>query len=98
MVKQTIETYGRLDCAFNNAGSGTSGKIIDLSETDWDFEINANLKLVWLSMKYEIPTMQQSGGGAIVNMSSQGTPWYCKLWSLWGSKGRSYCPFSCSGG
>ncbi len=72
MVQKTIETYGRLDYAFNNAGSGTSGKIADLSETDWDFEINANLKSVWLSMKYEIPVMQQSGGGAIVNISSQG--------------------------
>lgn len=72
MVKQTVDTYGRLDCAFNNAGSGTSGKLADLSEADWDFEINANLKSVWLSMKYEIPAMQQSGGGAIVNTSSQG--------------------------
>jgi NAD(P)-dependent dehydrogenase (short-subunit alcohol dehydrogenase family) len=72
MVKKTLETYGRLDYAFNNAGSGTSGKIVELSEPDWDFEINANLKSVWLSMKYEIPAMQQSGGGAIVNISSQG--------------------------
>lgn len=72
MVKKTLETYGRLDCAFNNAGSGKAGKITELSEADWDFEINANLKSVWLSMKYEIPAMQQSGGGAIVNMSSQG--------------------------
>ena len=72
MVKKTVETYGRLDYAFNNAGSGTSGKIADLSEADWDYEINANLKSVWLSMKYEIPVMQQSGGGAIVNTSSQG--------------------------
>jgi NAD(P)-dependent dehydrogenase (short-subunit alcohol dehydrogenase family) len=72
MVKTAVDTYGRLDYAFNNAGSGTSGKIADLSEADWDFEINANLKSVWLSMKYEIPAMQQSGGGAIVNTSSQG--------------------------
>jgi NAD(P)-dependent dehydrogenase (short-subunit alcohol dehydrogenase family) len=72
MVKKTLEIYGRLDYAFNNAGSGTSGKIADLSESDWDLEINANLKSVWLSMKYEIPAMQQSGGGAIVNISSQG--------------------------
>lgn len=72
MVSKTLEVYGRLDYAFNNAGSGTSGKIVDLTEPDWDFEINANLKSVWLSMKYEIPAMQQSGGGAIVNMSSQG--------------------------
>jgi NAD(P)-dependent dehydrogenase (short-subunit alcohol dehydrogenase family) len=72
MVKKTIEIYGRLDYAFNNAGSGTSGKIADLSESGWDLEINSNLKSIWLSMKYEIPAMQQSGGGAIVNMSSQG--------------------------
>ncbi len=72
MVQKTLDAYGRLDYAFNNAGSGTSGKIADLSEADWDFEINANLKSVWLSMKYEIPAMQQSGGGAIVNTSSQG--------------------------
>jgi NAD(P)-dependent dehydrogenase (short-subunit alcohol dehydrogenase family) len=72
MVKKTLEIYGRLDYAFNNAGSGTSGKIADLSESVWDLEINANLKSVWLSMKYEIPVMQQSGGGAIVNISSQG--------------------------
>jgi NAD(P)-dependent dehydrogenase (short-subunit alcohol dehydrogenase family) len=72
MVKKTLEIYGRLDYAFNNAGSGTSGKVADLSEADWELEINANLKSVWLSMKYEIPAMQQSGGGAIVNISSQG--------------------------
>jgi NAD(P)-dependent dehydrogenase (short-subunit alcohol dehydrogenase family) len=72
MVEKTLETYGRLDYAFNNAGSGTSGKVVDLSEADWELEINANLKSVWLSMKYEIPAMQQSGGGAIVNISSQG--------------------------
>jgi NAD(P)-dependent dehydrogenase (short-subunit alcohol dehydrogenase family) len=72
MVQQTIEAYGRLDYAFNNAGSGASGKVADLSEADWDAEINANLKSIWLSMKYEIPAMQQFGGGAIVNMSSQG--------------------------
>ena len=72
MVKKTLEIYGRLDYAFNNAGSGMSSKITDLSESDWDLEINANLKSVWLSMKYEIPAMQQSGGGAIVNISSQG--------------------------
>jgi NAD(P)-dependent dehydrogenase (short-subunit alcohol dehydrogenase family) len=71
-IEKTIETYGRLDYAFNNAGSGNSGKITDLSEADWDFEINANLKSIWLSMKYEIPAMQHSGGGAIVNISSQG--------------------------
>jgi NAD(P)-dependent dehydrogenase (short-subunit alcohol dehydrogenase family) len=72
MVTKTLETYERLDYAFNNAGSGTAGKITNLTESDWDLEINSNLKSVWLSMKYEIPAMQKNGGGAIVNISSQG--------------------------
>lgn len=72
MVTKTLKIYGRLDYAFNNAGSGTSGKIAELSEADWDLEINANLKSVWLSMKYEIAALQESGGGAIVNTASQG--------------------------
>ena len=72
MVEKTIAQFDRLDYALNNAGSGSPGKIIDLSEADWDAEMNANLKSVWLSMKYEIPAMQRSSGGAIVNISSQG--------------------------
>ncbi|HYW18958.1 MAG TPA: SDR family oxidoreductase [Nodularia sp. (in: cyanobacteria)] len=72
LVNQAVKTYGRLDYAFNNAGSGKSGRIVDLSEEDWDFEVTINLKSIWLCMKYEIPAMQQSGGGAIVNVSSQG--------------------------
>lgn len=72
MVNKTIEAYGRLDYAFNNAGSGNAGAIVDLTEADWDYEVNVNLKSIWLCMKYEIPAMKESGGGAIVNMSSQG--------------------------
>ncbi|AFY34061.1 glucose 1-dehydrogenase [Calothrix sp. PCC 7507] len=72
LVEKAIQTYGRLDYAFNNAGSGKAGAITDLTEADWDDEINANLKSIWLCMKYEIPAMQKSGSGAIVNMSSQG--------------------------
>jgi NAD(P)-dependent dehydrogenase (short-subunit alcohol dehydrogenase family) len=72
LVNKATETYGRLDYAFNNAGSGKPGSIIDLAEADWDYEININLKSIWLCMKYEIPAMQKSGGGAIVNTSSQG--------------------------
>jgi NAD(P)-dependent dehydrogenase (short-subunit alcohol dehydrogenase family) len=72
LVDRTLERYGRLDWAFNNAGSGKPGKLIELSETDWEQEIAVNLKSVWLCLKYEIPAMLQSGKGAIVNMSSQG--------------------------
>ena len=73
LVNKATESYGRLDYAFNNAGSGKPGSIVDLAEADWDYEININLKSIWLCMKYEIPAMQKSGGGAIVNTSSQGT-------------------------
>ena len=71
MVDQTTETYGRLDCAFNNAG--ISGGYISLSrcpEDSWDRMIAINLKGVFLCMKYELPRMLKSGGGSIVNTSS----------------------------
>jgi NAD(P)-dependent dehydrogenase (short-subunit alcohol dehydrogenase family) len=65
------DTYGRLDCAFNNAGSGGNGGwVTDISEADWDSTINGYLKSVWLCMKYEILAMLKVGGGAIVNNSS----------------------------
>jgi NAD(P)-dependent dehydrogenase (short-subunit alcohol dehydrogenase family) len=72
LVKKTVEKFGRLDVAFNNAGTeGKAGPIISQSEEDWDRTINVNLKGVWLSLKYEIRQMlKQGGGGAIVNMGS----------------------------
>ena len=71
MVNKAVETYGRLDCAFNNAGIGdTMALTADLTEEEWDRTINVNLKGVWLCMKYEIKQMLKQGGGAIVNMSS----------------------------
>jgi NAD(P)-dependent dehydrogenase (short-subunit alcohol dehydrogenase family) len=70
MVKKTVDTYGRLDCAFNNAGIGMRKSTIDLTEDDWERVIGINLKGVWLCMKYEILQMLKQGGGAIVNTSS----------------------------
>jgi len=71
MVNQTIQTYGRLDCAFNNAGvTGETASIVDCTEKNWDFVIDINLKGIWLCMKYEIPEMIKNGGGVIVNTSS----------------------------
>lgn len=72
LINQTLEAYSRLDCVFNNAGAGKAAPLVDLSEEGWDLELSVNLKAVWLSMKYEIPAMLKSGGGAIVNMASQG--------------------------
>jgi NAD(P)-dependent dehydrogenase (short-subunit alcohol dehydrogenase family) len=71
MVVETIKTFGRLDCAFNNAGiSHGKAKIHDLPEADWDRVMNINLKGVWLCMKYELQHMFSQGKGAIVNASS----------------------------
>jgi NAD(P)-dependent dehydrogenase (short-subunit alcohol dehydrogenase family) len=71
MVKKTVETYGRLDCAFNNAGVQPSGKLLqDTTEEDWERIIGTNLKGVWLCMKFEIPQMLKQGKGTIVNVAS----------------------------
>jgi NAD(P)-dependent dehydrogenase (short-subunit alcohol dehydrogenase family) len=72
LIQNTVEQFGRLDVAFNNAGhEGVWVPIVQQSEEDWDRTINVNLKGVWLCLKYEIKQMlKQGGGGAIVNMAS----------------------------
>lgn len=72
LVRQTVEKFGRLDVAFNNAGiEGSLVPIAEQPEEDWDRTIDINLKGVWLCLKYEIQQMlKQGGGGAIVNMAS----------------------------
>lgn len=80
LVQQILDAYGRLDYAFNNAGSGGKGGLTaKIREKDWDETITMYLKSVWLCMKYEIPAMLKVGAGAIVNNSSvdgrRGFPW-----------------------
>ena len=71
LVTQTLATYGRLDVAVNNAGVALGNKpLTEVSEEMFDQTITVNLKGVFLALKYEIPAMLASGGGAIVNMSS----------------------------
>ncbi len=72
MISKAVETYGRLDCAHNNAGIGSRprGLIHELPEESWDQVIGINLKGVWLCMKYEIIQMLKQGGGALVNTAS----------------------------
>jgi NAD(P)-dependent dehydrogenase (short-subunit alcohol dehydrogenase family) len=71
LVERTIAEYGRLDAAFNNAGGGyTPVPMADLPVEEFDRVVAVNLRGVFLSMKYEIPAMLESGGGVIVNMTS----------------------------
>ncbi|MCH8190539.1 MAG: SDR family oxidoreductase [Chloroflexi bacterium] len=72
MVAHAVSTYGRLDCAFNNAGvEGANAQLADCPEDDWDRTLTINLKGVWLCLKYAVQQMlKQGGGGAIVNTSS----------------------------
>ena len=73
MVAACVQTYGRLDCACNNAGIEGGKAFVptaDYDEAIWDEVLAINLTGVFLSMKYEIRQMLTQGGGAIVNMSS----------------------------
>jgi NAD(P)-dependent dehydrogenase (short-subunit alcohol dehydrogenase family) len=83
LVRRTVEAYGRLDCAFNNAGiAGAIGlSSHEYPDDVWDRVVAINLKGVWLCMKHEIPQMLKQGGGAIVNTAS--------IWGLVGAAGAS---------
>jgi len=73
MVARTVETYGRLDCAFNNAGVEAQQALVPLVDSpveEFDRLIAINLRGIFLCLKYEIPEMLGAGGGAIVNTSS----------------------------
>ena len=83
-LDKTIETFGRLDIAFSNAGiEETIKTTAEVTEEEWTQIIGTNLTGVFLCMKYEIPLMLKQGAGAIVNTSSgagivgvKGTPAY----------------------
>jgi NAD(P)-dependent dehydrogenase (short-subunit alcohol dehydrogenase family) len=71
LMHSVVESYGRLDCAFNNAGiEGQMAETPDCSIENWNRVIAINLTGVFLCMKYEIPLMLRHGGGAIVNTAS----------------------------
>ena len=73
LVARTLDRFGRLDAAFNNAGLGPqiTGPLADLPDESFDRLFDANVRGVFLCMKHEIPAMiETAGGGAIVNTSS----------------------------
>jgi len=71
LVRLATETFGRLDAAFNNATDGPMpGPLADLDVDGFDRGIRTNIRGTFLGMKYQIPAMLDSGGGAIVNMAS----------------------------
>ncbi|MEO8558213.1 MAG: glucose 1-dehydrogenase [Rhodospirillales bacterium] len=71
-VKATLDRFGRLDYAVNNAGIAgpVNRPVAEIDEAQWDQVMDVNLKGVFLGMKYEIPAMLAQGAGAIVNVSS----------------------------
>jgi NAD(P)-dependent dehydrogenase (short-subunit alcohol dehydrogenase family) len=71
MVKATLTKYGRLDFACNNAGiGGDQNPTADYSIESWEKAIAVNLSGVFYCMKYQLPAMLRTGGGAIINMAS----------------------------
>jgi len=76
MIQSVVSAYGRLDCAFNNAGiagfqvDASGKKTHEWADESFDRMIAVNLKGVWLCMKHEIPQMLEQGGGTVVNTGS----------------------------
>jgi NAD(P)-dependent dehydrogenase (short-subunit alcohol dehydrogenase family) len=71
LVRGTIEAFGRLDCAHNNAGiTGAVGAVHEIDFDGWQRTLTGNLASMFLCMKHEIRVMLKQGGGAIVNTAS----------------------------
>ncbi|MCL2776686.1 MAG: SDR family oxidoreductase [Polyangiaceae bacterium] len=71
LVEKTLTTYGALHLAVNNAGiGGATAPVVDYPIDAWHQIIGVNLNSVFYGMKYQIPAIIRSGGGAIVNMAS----------------------------
>jgi NAD(P)-dependent dehydrogenase (short-subunit alcohol dehydrogenase family) len=72
MVRQSVEAYGQLDCAFNNAGVRADGlsPITDLDIEEWDRVMASNLRGTFFCLKFQLRHMAEQGAGAIVNTAS----------------------------
>lgn len=77
-ISEIVSKYGRLDCAFNNAGVGADGvrvpftALTETTEELWDKVVDTNMKGTFFCLKHEILQMQKQGGGSIVNTASIG--------------------------
>ncbi|MGZ9034761.1 MAG: SDR family oxidoreductase, partial [Rhodospirillales bacterium] len=70
-LDRSIERFGRLDYAFNNAGvEQPAMPLVEITEDEWDRLMDVNLRGVFLCMKHQVPLMLKRGGGVIVNTSS----------------------------
>ncbi len=73
MVAKTVDAFGHLDVAYNNAGvQNTLAETADATAADYDRVMGVNLRGIWNSMRFELRQMRKQGGGAIVNCSSLG--------------------------
>ncbi|MBB1631911.1 SDR family NAD(P)-dependent oxidoreductase [Cupriavidus sp. UME77] len=70
MVEACVERFGRVDILVNNVGGSAKGGPVQLSEEDWDRQLNFNLKSVFLTCKHVLPRMEKQGSGAIINTAS----------------------------
>jgi NAD(P)-dependent dehydrogenase (short-subunit alcohol dehydrogenase family) len=75
MVREAMERFNQLDVVFANAGIGGGAPILEMDVAAWDEVIRVNLRGVFLTCKYSVPALIESGGGAIVNMSSSMAGW-----------------------
>jgi NAD(P)-dependent dehydrogenase (short-subunit alcohol dehydrogenase family) len=81
LVERTVQRFGRLDIAHNNAGTSSTGLLADTDPVEFERVIRTNLIGVFACMRYELPPMLEAGAGAIVNTAS--------VWSFSGSLGKA---------
>jgi NAD(P)-dependent dehydrogenase (short-subunit alcohol dehydrogenase family) len=70
MVQAAVDSYGRLDILDNNVGISIRADVLEVTEEQWDRIMAVNVKSIMLGSKYAIPAMKETGGGAIINISS----------------------------
>lgn len=70
LVQKTLETFGRLDIAFNNAGIESTGPLLEANEAEYRRVFDINVWGVLAAIKHEVPAMLKTGGGSIINTSS----------------------------